>query len=153
MCGACCPSVDKAVRFPLTIWRAQVPFRNSKLTSVLQDSLCGSSKVLLVCNLSPEAISCQETLSSLNFASRAAQVELGPVRKVAPGEKQAAAAGASDGGSGGGSEGSRASSPGASPTRPPGAPRASRLGDRASPVPSAGASPRPGGVFMKPARH
>ena len=42
---------------------------------VLQDSLCGSSKVMLVCNLSPEAASAGETLSSLNFASRAAQVD------------------------------------------------------------------------------
>lgn len=41
---------------------------------VLQDSLCGSSKVLLVCCISPEASSAQESLSSLNFASRAAQV-------------------------------------------------------------------------------
>ncbi len=54
-----------------------IPFRNSKLTAVLQDALCGSSKVLLVCQLSPESVSCPETLSSLNFASRAAQVGLG----------------------------------------------------------------------------
>ncbi|EFN52668.1 hypothetical protein CHLNCDRAFT_26558, partial [Chlorella variabilis] len=51
-----------------------VPYRNSKLTQVLQDSLCGSSKVLLVCCVSPEADSAQESISSLNFASRAAQV-------------------------------------------------------------------------------
>ena len=43
---------------------------------VLQDSLCGSSKVLLVCCISPEASSAQESLSSLNFASRAAQVSV-----------------------------------------------------------------------------
>jgi kinesin family member C2/C3 len=49
---------------------------------VLQDSLCGSSKVLLVCNLSPETDAVSETLSSLNFASRAAQVELGPAKKA-----------------------------------------------------------------------
>eukprot|EP00775_Hariotina_reticulata_P005170 gene5170-5408_t len=61
---------------------AHIPFRNSKLTQVLQDSLCGSSKVLLVCNLSPESASCSETLSSLSFASRAAQVELGQARRV-----------------------------------------------------------------------
>ncbi|KAJ9514843.1 hypothetical protein QJQ45_028616 [Haematococcus lacustris] len=53
-----------------------VPFRNSKLTQVLQDALSGSSKVLLVCNVAPEAASASETLSSLNFAARAAQVEL-----------------------------------------------------------------------------
>ena len=43
---------------------------------VLQDSLSGSSKVMLVCNLSPEAASAGETLSSLNFAARAAQVNI-----------------------------------------------------------------------------
>ncbi|MEW5300189.1 MAG: hypothetical protein WDW36_003136 [Sanguina aurantia] len=59
-----------------------IPFRNSKLTAVLQDSLCGTSKVLLVCNLSPESVSSSETLSSLNFASRAAQVELGSASRV-----------------------------------------------------------------------
>eukprot|EP00878_Enallax_costatus_P032882 GHUV01036204.1.p1 GENE.GHUV01036204.1~~GHUV01036204.1.p1 ORF type:complete len:196 (-),score=29.61 GHUV01036204.1:272-859(-) len=71
---------------------AQVSLRSVKLVTttkacfmwlqVLQDSLCGSSKVLLVCNLSPEPASCSETLSSLNFASRAAQVELGQARRV-----------------------------------------------------------------------
>jgi hypothetical protein len=65
------------------------------MLQVLQDSLCGSSKVLLVCNLSPEATSCNESLSSLNFASRAAQVELGQARRVtgsAPTPTPAAAA-------------------------------------------------------------
>ena len=50
---------------------------------VLQDSLCGSAKVLLVCCVSPDADSTSETLSSLNFATRAGQVELGPVRRAA----------------------------------------------------------------------
>jgi len=61
---------------------AHIPFRNSKLTQVLQDSLCGSSKVMLVCNVSPEADSVSETLSSLQFASRASQVEMGQAKKV-----------------------------------------------------------------------
>ncbi|KAK9840829.1 hypothetical protein WJX81_007551 [Elliptochloris bilobata] len=61
--------------------RAQhVPFRNSRLTQVLQDSLCGSSKVLLVADLAPEAASVAETLGSLSFAARAAKVELGCAR-------------------------------------------------------------------------
>lgn len=64
---------------------------------VLQDSLCGSSKVLLVCNLSPEAASCSETLSSLNFASRAAQVELGQARRVT-GSAAASSSGIADAG-------------------------------------------------------
>ena len=51
-----------------------IPFRNSKLTTVLQDSLSGSSKVLLVCNISPEACSSSESVCTLHFATRAAQV-------------------------------------------------------------------------------
>ena len=50
---------------------------------VLQDSLCGSSKVMLVCNLAPEAASGTETQSSLNFASRAAQVQSSAVASLA----------------------------------------------------------------------
>lgn len=46
------------------------------VVQVLQDALCGSSKVMLVCNISPEAVSSSETLSSLNFALRASQVSL-----------------------------------------------------------------------------
>jgi len=44
----------------------------------------GSSlrQVMLVCNISPDCQSTAETLSSLQFASRAAQVELGQVKKV-----------------------------------------------------------------------
>ena len=44
---------------------------------MLQDSLCGSSKVLLVTNLAPEAASAAETLSSLSFAARAAKARPG----------------------------------------------------------------------------
>lgn len=73
---------------------------------MLQDSLCGSSKVLLVCNLCPEAASCGETLSSLNFASRAAQVELGQARRAAP-----APAGSSGGGDADGCGGSLSPEP------------------------------------------
>ncbi len=55
----------------------------STILQVLQDSLCGSAKVLLMCCVSPDADSTSETLSSLNFATRASQVELGPVRRAA----------------------------------------------------------------------
>ncbi|KAF6259988.1 P-loop containing nucleoside triphosphate hydrolase protein [Scenedesmus sp. NREL 46B-D3] len=91
---------------------AHIPFRNSKLTQVLQDSLCGSSKVLLVCNLSPEPASCSESLSSLNFASRAAQVELGQARRTpaAAGSSSTAADAAADAAGSPGRGGSSSSS-------------------------------------------
>ena len=58
-----------------------VPFRNSKLTFLLQDSLGGNSKVLMFVNISPAIYNVSETLCSLNFATRCRNVELGQAKK------------------------------------------------------------------------
>jgi kinesin family protein 5 len=48
-----------------------VPYRDSKLTRLLQDSLGGNSKTTLIVNCSQTSISLEESLSSLRFAQRA----------------------------------------------------------------------------------
>lgn len=58
-----------------------VPYRNSKLTYLLQDSLGGDSKTLMFVNVSADDADSPETLSSLQFAQRVAKVELGSARK------------------------------------------------------------------------
>ncbi|GBF99459.1 kinesin heavy chain [Raphidocelis subcapitata] len=50
---------------------SHIPYRDSKLTRMLQDSLGGSARTLLVINCSPCADNAAETLSSLRFGSRA----------------------------------------------------------------------------------
>ncbi|KAL0481531.1 kinesin motor domain mosaic protein [Acrasis kona] len=61
-----------------------VPYRNSKLTSLLQDSLNNEngSKVLMLVNINPCVESAPESLCSLNFATRARQIELEKNKKV-----------------------------------------------------------------------
>ncbi|KAI8572288.1 hypothetical protein RHMOL_Rhmol01G0186500 [Rhododendron molle] len=60
---------------------SHIPYRNSKLTHLLQDSLGGDSKTLMFVQISPSEHDLSETLSSLNFATRARGVELCPAKK------------------------------------------------------------------------
>ncbi|NXX14909.1 KIF9 protein, partial [Podargus strigoides] len=50
--------------------RDHIPFRQSKLTHVLKDSLGGNCNTVLVTNICGEAVHIEETLSSLRFATR-----------------------------------------------------------------------------------
>ncbi|XP_049419575.1 kinesin-like protein KIFC3 isoform X3 [Epinephelus fuscoguttatus] len=55
---------------------SHVPFRNSRLTYLLQDSLNGDSKTLMMVQVSPLAANMSESVCSLKFAQRVRSVEL-----------------------------------------------------------------------------
>lgn len=55
-----------------------IPYRESKLTRVLQDSLGGQTKTCIIATISPARVSLDETLSTLEYASRAKSIKNKP---------------------------------------------------------------------------
>nr|XP_016476095.1 PREDICTED: kinesin-like protein KIF3A isoform X3 [Nicotiana tabacum] len=55
---------------------SHVPYRDSKLTRLLQSSLSGHGHVSLVCTVTPASSNMEETHNTLKFASRAKRVEI-----------------------------------------------------------------------------
>lgn len=79
--------------------QAHIPFRNSTLTYLLQDSLSKDSKTLMIVCVSPVLYNSEETFCSLNFAARVRTVELGKASKqVIDGSASGASAGSKAGG-------------------------------------------------------
>ncbi|XP_052114350.1 kinesin-like protein KIN-14J [Arachis duranensis] len=68
------------VIFALAQKSSHVPYRNSKLTQLLQSSLGGQAKTLMFVQLNPDVASYSETISTLKFAERVSGVELGAAR-------------------------------------------------------------------------
>ncbi|KAE8599853.1 hypothetical protein XENTR_v10017360 [Xenopus tropicalis] len=66
--------------------QGHIPFRNSKLTYLLQDSLGKGNKTVMMVQVSPSEGNVGETVCSLKFAQRVCKVELGPAsRRIDPG--------------------------------------------------------------------
>mmetsp|Transcript_35895 Transcript_35895/g.85849 ORF Transcript_35895/g.85849 Transcript_35895/m.85849 type:complete len:722 (-) Transcript_35895:80-2245(-) len=64
-----------------------VPYRESKLTRLLQNALGGSSKTIMICALSPASSNYEETLSTLRYADRAKKIKNNAVVNENPQEK------------------------------------------------------------------
>jgi len=58
----------------LTKAQKNIPYRNHKLTQLMQDSLGGTSKTLMFVNCSPANSNIDETLMSLKYATRAKKI-------------------------------------------------------------------------------
>jgi kinesin family member 18/19 len=55
--------------------KRHVPYRNSKLTQLLKDSLGGSCNTVMIANISPSNLSFGETQNTLHWADRAKEIK------------------------------------------------------------------------------
>lgn len=61
-----------------------VPYRESKLTSLLRESIGGNSYSLMISGLSPNDRHIDENISTLNYATKAAYIANVPVKNQDP---------------------------------------------------------------------
>jgi hypothetical protein len=54
--------------------RGHIPYRDSKLTRILQSSLGGNARTAIVCTVSPALSHVEQTRNTLSFATRAKEV-------------------------------------------------------------------------------
>ncbi|CAG9462974.1 unnamed protein product [Pedinophyceae sp. YPF-701] len=59
--------------------RGHVPYRNSKLTRILQPSLSGNGRTAIICTVAPEASQADNTRNTLHFAQTAKKVTTRPM--------------------------------------------------------------------------
>jgi len=62
--------------------RDHIPYRQSKLTNLLKDSIGGNSKTTMIANIWPETSNLEETISTLKFAVRMKKVSNEPTANI-----------------------------------------------------------------------
>lgn len=61
---------------------SHVPFRDSKLTRILKDSLGGNCRTVMIANISPSSMSYEDTYNTLKYANRAKDIKTAVTRNV-----------------------------------------------------------------------
>lgn len=66
---------------------AYIPYRESKLTSLLKDTVGGNSYSLMISGLNPNDSFIEENINTLNYSSKAAYIANQPIRNQDPKNK------------------------------------------------------------------
>ena len=69
--GNCINALGDMTRKP-----GHIPYRDSKLTRLLKDSLGGNCRTVMIANVSPSAAHYEDTLNTLKYANRAKEIKL-----------------------------------------------------------------------------
>lgn len=64
--------------------KIHIPYRDSKITRILKDSLGGNANTLMICCISPSSNNLDESINALKYASRARYIKNKPIVNVDP---------------------------------------------------------------------
>ena len=53
-----------------------IPYRNSKLTRLLKDSIGGNCRTVMISNISPSSLTYEDTYNTLKYADRAKKIKV-----------------------------------------------------------------------------
>ena len=84
--------ISARTKAPACSDEAVIPYRDSKLTRLLREALCGDAALTLILCASPAAVDANETLSTLRFGARAKEMVCTPTAAPVPLEVQLAEA-------------------------------------------------------------
>ena len=64
--------------------KKHIPYRDSKLTRILKDTLGGNCKTVMIANVSPSLVSYDDTYNTLKYAGRAKEIRLSCKKNYCP---------------------------------------------------------------------
>ena len=81
-------ALGKCINLIVTQNKKFIPFRESKLTRILQEPLSGNGRIVMIATVSPSVLNFDETMFTLQFANRARDMKIHLKKNVLEADKQ-----------------------------------------------------------------
>ena len=81
-------ALGKCINLIVTQNKKFIPFRESKLTRILQEPLSGNGRIVMIATVSPSILNFDETMFTLQFANRAKSMKIHMKKNVLEEDKQ-----------------------------------------------------------------
>lgn len=70
------PKAEQRLYFLVQSKKTHIPYRDSKLTRLLKDSIGGNCRTIMIAAVSPSALAYEDTYNTLKYANRAKEIKL-----------------------------------------------------------------------------
>lgn len=70
------PKAEQPLDFLVQSKKTHIPYRDSKLTRLLKDSIGGNCRTIMIAAVSPSALAYEDTYNTLKYANRAKEIKL-----------------------------------------------------------------------------